>query len=764
MGNAATSLPYAIGNPVSTGNKDGWALHVGSRKSDNAAVSVFVAKKPALQKASQLASALHHFHHCKRLRHPHILQVYATLDTDNPTEQGGATAPPKTTETGDLIVVTEPCIPLEAWLHTRPPPEQVAWGLESVVRALHFLHASANLAHGNVSPQSFYVTPAGDVKLWNFSLVTTLENGQLSRHFKEWESRLTPQPYRSPERQEGRWDALAAAGIHTMDTYSVAVLVSDFFGGQIPTPLVKACQRMQTPNLKMRPRLQPLLKCPLFDTPYQKLQLQLEEFTVQPVEQKIAFWQNLTPSMQAGLLPQELAVYKLLPIIQQTITTLCQSDALKSQDMYRREGMWKKVVLFIEFDLKNFFVLPPFRLLVLATIPPLFFIAEAYLGNKTSQELGPMVAILFEMNDRAIRGSLLQKTAFLLQHLDNNMLNQSVFGPACGGFSDSSPTLRELTLKATVEIMPKLTQPNLEKLSRYLVRLQSDPEQGIRTNTVIVFGKLAPFLTEVSRQKLLLPAFARALKDPFIPCRLSALKCLLKVKQFFTPAEIAGKVLPAVSPFLLDGSKDVRKEAFLVLDDFLFSLKQESEKMGDAKPMPVPGQPAPQPGAPPPQPKAAAPVAPAPSSGGYLSGLSSWVTSSAKPTEPTPVAAPQPVAPQPPRSAPPPQTVASLQINDIDLSDGWGDEDDALDQIKTEISPVAQAKIQFVSPPPLPSAPGSEDDFFGNFNATKPAVKSSLGMPKGKLVVPKQTISLAPKPAIKKLSVDDDMEDGWDDF
>lgn len=385
-----------------------------------------------------------------------------------------------------------------------------------------------------------------------------------------------------------------------------------------------------------------------------------------------------------------------------------------------------------------------------------------------------MVAILFEMNDRAIRGSLLQKTAFLLQHLDNQMLNQSVFGPACGGFSDSSPTLRELTLKATVEIMPKLTQPNLEKLSRYLVRLQSDPEQGIRTNTVIVFGKLAPFLTEVSRQKLLLPAFVRALKDPFIPCRLSALKCLLKVKQFLTPAEIAGKVLPAVSPFLLDGSKDVRKEAFSVLDDFLFSLKQESEKMGDAKPVPVPGQQqqqqTPGGGAPPPQPKAVAPVAPAPSSAGYLSGLSSWVTSSAKPADSVPAVAPPQtsVVPQPPRSAPappPPLTVASLQITDydIDLSDGWGDEDDALDQIKTEISPVAQANIKFVSPP-LP--PAREDDFFGNFDASKPIVKSSLGMSnaKGKLMVPKQSMTLAPKPAIKKLSVEDDMEDGWDDF
>lgn len=397
-----------------------------------------------------------------------------------------------------------------------------------------------------------------------------------------------------------------------------------------------------------------------------------------------------------------------------------------------------------------------FRPAVLATIPPLFFIAESYLGNKTSQELGPIVAILFEMNDRAIRGSLLQKTAFLLQHLDNNMLNQSVFGPACGGFSDSSATLRELTLKATVEIMPKLTQPNLEKLSRYLVRLQSDPEQGIRTNTVIVFGKLAPFLTEVSRQKLLLPAFARALKDPFIPCRLSALKCLLKVKQFFTAPEIAGKVLPAVSPFLLDGSKDVRKEAFAVLDDFLFHLRQESEKMGDAKPAAVP-QPG---GAPPPQPKSVAPVAPAPSSAGYLSGLSSWVTSSAKPVEPVVAPPPPPPrsapAPQPP---PPPVTVASLQLSDADISDGWGDEDDALDQIKTELSPVAKANIMFTAPP------ATEDDFFSNFDASKPVVKSSLGLAsKGKLVVPKQSAKVTPKPAIQKLSVEDDMEDGWDDF
>lgn len=304
MGNSASSLPYSIGKQVSSVS-DGWALHEGSRKSDNASVSVFVGKKPALIKSSLLQPALHHFVNSKKLRHPHILQVWATLDTDHPTQEMNA-APQQQQQpqaaTGDLIIVTEPCILLDTWLSSShdppPPPEQVAWGLEAVVRALHFMHSSAQLAHGNLAPSSFYVTPAGDVKLWNFALVTS--DTDLT-YFRQYEAALTPMAYRSPERQEGRWDAVQTGGIHAMDSYGLGVLIDHLFDGHIPAALQKAVQRLQTPNIRMRPRLQPLLKCPIFDTPYQKLQLQLEEFTVQPVEQKIGFWQNLTPSVRREL-------------------------------------------------------------------------------------------------------------------------------------------------------------------------------------------------------------------------------------------------------------------------------------------------------------------------------------------------------------------------------------------------------------------------------------------------------------------------------
>jgi SCY1-like protein 1 len=364
MGNSASSLPYSIGKQVNASQQqqqhDGWAIHDGSRKSDSAPVTVFVAKKPALAKApvdrsrnpqfTQLGAAIHHYSYAKRLRHPQILQVMAMLDTDNPTDDGSSssaghgssslTAAQK--ETGDLIIVTEPCMPLDVWLAqtgpSRPTQEQIAWGLESVVRALHFLHSSANLSHGNVSPKSLFVTKAGDVKLWNFSLVTPVTEG-LALHFKDYEGLLTPMQYRSPERIDSRWNDVTTGGVHSMDSYSMGVLIPAMFGGLSPPLLQKAVQRMMTSNVKMRPRLQPLLKCPIFSTPYQALQLQLEELAIQPVEQKISFWHNLNTTLvqPQSSIPESLAVHKLLPTIQASIHTIADSESLRGQDMYRRE-------------------------------------------------------------------------------------------------------------------------------------------------------------------------------------------------------------------------------------------------------------------------------------------------------------------------------------------------------------------------------------------------------------------------------------------
>jgi SCY1-like protein 1 len=445
-------------------------------------------------------------------------------------------------------------------------------------------------------------------------------------------------------------------------------------------------------------------------------------------------------------------------------------------------------------------------------LSPLFYIAEHMLDSSTiGAQLGKVIAILYKVNDRAIRGTLLQKAPFMAECFDKNTLNEAVFEPMCGGFSDSSAALRELTLKATAVLVPHLTHPNLEKLSRYLVRLQSDPESSIRTNTVIFFSKLAPYLTEVTRQKILLPAFVRAMKDPFTPCRLAALRSTVQAKTFFDPAGLASRVLPAITPQLLDPSPEVRREAFTAVDDLLFVLRQESERLST---LPVPetlpplppgasnGTSGPPRNAVPPRPTAKAPAAaPAPSSGSFsLTGISSWMSSSSKSTAAAPAAVPSAThvphysATLPPvKMAPPSAAMNQMNLQD-DWDDdanqddngwdddgdqdgddgGWGDDDD-LDVSNSAPNPLRQTSAIGAAASTGSSslfAPAEDDDFFGGLDAkpAKPTITTRPAM--GKLVVPSKVPGvttkmklLTTKPAVQKLSTKDNSgSDGWDDF
>ena len=423
---------------------------------------------------------------------------------------------------------------------------------------------------------------------------------------------------------------------------------------------------------------------------------------------------------------------------------------------------------------------------VLVMLNPFFYISETILDRTTlgTQGIGKMIGILYKINDRAIRGTLLQKANYMADHFDKVTLNDAVFEPMCGGFSDSSAALRELTLKATASLVPHLSHPNLEKLSRYLVRLQSDPESSIRTNTVIFFSKLAPYLTEATRQKILLPAFVRAMKDPFTPCRLAALRSTVKAKTFFDPMGIASRVMPAITPQLLDPSSEVRREAFMAVDDLLFVLRQESERLSTlpeqtltnpnipstatttgttngttAPPLPVP---------PPAIPNSAVPMGrppiatstgmgtSAPSSGGFsLGGISSWMTSSTsqsnnsnsgKPMAAVPSAMPiqqqqqqqqQPMYQNQSTYAVPTPAMNQMNFNNtttnnddnwddvddnIDDDDGgWGDDDDDLD-----VSGPKSSSVQQQQQKPLQSNMGRLAPSMTSATSSNTATSSSL--------------------------------------
>jgi len=454
----------------------------------------------------------------------------------------------------------------------------------------------------------------------------------------------------------------------------------------------------------------------------------------------------------------------------------------------------------------------------LAMIAPMFYIVENYMEPaQVSKTVGPLVALLFMVKDRGVRGALLNRVQFMSQHLDKHTLNTSVFEPLCSGFNDSSPALRELTLKATLDLVPYLNAPNMEKLSRYLVRLQSDTETSIRTNAVIFIARIAPSLSEISREKMLLPAYARAMKDTFGPCRLSALQSLQKSQDLFSKADLAAKVLPATTPLLLDPLEIVRKETFQVVHGFMKVLQLESDRLAHlaqrqgalqptttaapaaaATPLVVAAAPATTP----------TKIAVAPNSGGYLSGLSSWMSSSAKPDVATAAAAAtaaaQPTAP--PRSAPPmPMNKSSAAVppapsmanttsqlaatslaapgddgwgNDDDEEDGWGEDADD-DGMEDPFANIGTKTTSTAAPTRIATKTSTMNSFGGMAMDDDPF--AAIGMKttatstvatksaKGKLILPKKSSTPLKlnKPAVPatKLTLDaSELGDGWDDF
>lgn len=58
-----------------------------------------------------------------------------------------------------------------------------------------------------------------------------------------------------------------------------------------------------------------------------------------------------------------------------------------------------------------------------------------------------------------------------------------------------------------------------------------------------------------SRSKVLIAAFTRATRDPFVHARVAGLLALSATMDFFSEDDCAGKVLPAICPVLLDKEK-----------------------------------------------------------------------------------------------------------------------------------------------------------------------------------------------------------------
>ena len=103
-----------------------------------------------------------------------------------------------------------------------------------------------------------------------------------------------------------------------------------------------------------------------------------------------------------------------------------------------------------------------------------------------------------------------------------------------------APLVREQTVNAVLVIISKLSDRIINgELLRYLAKTANDEQPGIRTNTTICLGKIAKTLGTNSRTKVLVAAFTRSLRDPFVHARTAALLALGATAELFSEDDCA---------------------------------------------------------------------------------------------------------------------------------------------------------------------------------------------------------------------------------
>lgn len=523
-------FPYDVLEPVASFPAHPvWTMHQGQKRDDKTPVTIFIFDK---KKQDKLPLAQNAFKRFKTIRHPNILRYIDGIELET-----------------SIYIVTEEVKPLVERLPSiKTQDNALSWGLYTTAKALGFINNDCNLVHGCLSVNSLFVTKAGDWKLGGLDLISDLNDSEAM--WKRYNGEVLNAKYKPPELEKGSWEVLQKQPVWSLDAWLFGCLICEVFNGKyskpedlkragnIPKDLFSVVSQVTAINPKTRTNTLKPLENPYFSNPLVETCVFLENITIKDSFEKEAFFKKL--GVLIDQLPQALCKYKILP----------------------------HLVTALDYGSANAKVLQPV-LKIGSMLTP-----EEYLTL-----IIPSVIKWFSSTDRALRANLLQSLGSFVEHLSASVIDEQIFPHVAAGFTDPAPALRELTIKATLLLAPKLSEKNLAMhVLKHFNRLQMDPEPGIRTNTTICLGKISGYLPHHVRQKVLIPAFARALRDPFAPARSSGLLALSATHEYYDMEDVALKILPSLSMLTIDPDKSVRDNAFVGIKTFVKKLEQASEQ------------------------------------------------------------------------------------------------------------------------------------------------------------------------------------------
>ncbi|KAJ1952630.1 Nuclear aminoacylation-dependent tRNA export pathway component [Linderina pennispora] len=559
-GSGIPDFHFTIGEAVEEyAGKSIWELH---RANDKSEAAVFVFDKN--RGSSYTAVAQNTLKRMRTIRHPGVLRYL------------------EGTETADAIyIATEAVTPLAMHLEGDYSSELKRWGLYKISDTLRFINEDCKMIHANLSSSSVFVTRAGEWKLGGFEIMDTQAGSeQIFRHYTSvlpgYAARM------APEFESQAWDKVTGSKPGIVDGWYLACLIQQVYNsevhsaaqmssqGKIPQPLWQLCQKLLTPNLRLRLSPAKFLQMAsrpggFLDSPFITTSLFLENIAVKDDDEKTEFFAGLHSVIEG--FPQDFSKYKILPEL-------------------------LKIMEFGGGDAK--------------VLSGIIRIGQEMDEEEYNQLISPAIVQLFSSNDRRLRFSLLEYMGSFIQAIPSSVVSKKVLPNFLSGFSDAAPAIREATVKASLAIAPKLSQKSLNSdLLKQLVRMIADPEPGIRTNTLVCIGKLCAAkegvldldgegVNDNSYKYVICPAVMQAFRDQFPPVRSAALAVASACAAKWDALEIARRVIPSISPLLVDGERLVRTAALKTVQTMVARVEQHAKNMPDtlAKKPPAPTVPA----------------------------------------------------------------------------------------------------------------------------------------------------------------------------
>ncbi|KAN0090665.1 hypothetical protein V8E55_004231 [Tylopilus felleus] len=553
------NLPFTLG-PKVTSCETLWVLYDATKRDDGSPVSVFEYDFVHPLSKSTIPLAKNALRKLRTIRHPDVLKFMDVVESDSA-----------------ILVMTERVRPLpaalQAWASKSQQERQdwLLWGLHRVSVALAFINDSVASTHGSVRPNAIFISPSGEWKLGGFEVLSNPkdDNPVLYTMGGLLPGSMSCAP---PEVKKNGWSTLKEGPIAAADSYALGILLHSVFNpthpppetaepphpppqlssrGSIPPSVFPCFKKLLNPNPKGRMTPKAFLDTGMAEMAGEgsgffssnrlvKVCGGLDNFSLGSEAEKATLLRTLKES--ASSFPPEFASFRILPSL---LTALEYGGASAAMI----------VPLVLNFG-KN--VSPDEYPIII---------------------LGPLIR-LFPSPDRGTRMALLDNLSEYAEKLDKKIVVEKVWPNLQSGFTDTVAVIREATIRAILLLSPKLSDRILNNdLLRHLARLQSDPEASIRTNTCILIGRLGPTLGYNTKQKVLVPAFSKALKDPFVHARVAGLMAFTATGECFNVEDVATKVIPNIVGATLDKEKIVRDQAFKAMELFMKRLETHAAAM-----------------------------------------------------------------------------------------------------------------------------------------------------------------------------------------